>query len=472
MITKQTDKRTVPSSKQKSYGDIVAYLDSNWSFERSTKTLERMKQLDKALGSPCKKLNTIAISGTNGKSLTIHFVTRLLKEEGLSVGTFSDPHILTYNERFAVNGETMSNKAFTDLANEVIATAQLNNIEATSREILTMMALLHFTAHNVEVAVLEVTEGGKFDPTSICAHKVAAITRVTEDDTHESHSSIEDTIKDIMGVVTKETWLVSGDQNKTNLNVMQAATEKQHGYWAMPIRKLSALAYPFEQLHGRCAALAERVCSLFAEHVIVAGGATVVQDSLLVKQKGRRGRPTLEAKRQSELNPKRTLEQFWREISTALPGRFQLLEKEKPTVLLDNAANIDAFTNLLLGIRLMHYQRPLKGLTLIVGTNGSELDSVEFLKLIRYFFKKTSGQIFLCPVTTKTLSHTHAATWDIEKVANELKNMKVKARTFKSFKEAVEIAKKGVDERNGLVVITGSQAIVTQYWNHKGTKKL
>jgi hypothetical protein len=101
---------------------------------------------------------------------------------------------------------------------------------------------------------------------------------------------------------------------------------------------------------------------------------------LLTKQKGRRGRPTLEAKRQSEMNPKKTIGQFWKEEHGTLPARFQVLDKEKPTILLDNASNLDAFKNLLLGIRLMHYQRPLKGLSLIIGGTNQDLDFEEFYK--------------------------------------------------------------------------------------------
>ena len=48
----------------------------------------------------------------------------------------------------------------------------------------------------------------------------------------------------------------------------------------------------------------------------------------------------LEAKRQSELNPKKTVEQFWKENTNELPARFQLLDKEKPSILLDNASNL------------------------------------------------------------------------------------------------------------------------------------
>jgi len=193
---------------------------------------------------------------------------------------------------------------------------------------------------------------------------------------------------------------------------------------------------------------------------------------LLTKQKGQRGRPTLEAKRQSELNPKRTLEQFWKEAQlSTLPARFQLLEKEKPTILLDNASNLDAFTNLLLGIRLLHYQRPLKGLTVILGSNNPNLDMPEFLKLLRYFFKKTSGQVIVCPVE-KIPGLGGDASWDVEKVTNDIKSMKIKAKATKNFKEAFEAAQKSVDERHGLVVITGSSTILAEYWHLKGIKKL
>ena len=55
---------------------------------------------------------------------------------------------------------------------------------------------------------------------------------------------------------------------------------------------------------------------------------------------------------------------------------------------------------------------------------------------------------------------------------NETKTLKLKAKACKSFKEAFEAAQKSVDERHGLVVFTGSPAIVTEFWRYKGVKKL
>lgn len=463
-------KSLLGAAKQRTYAEVTDFFDKKWVMTQDAQTLKRMEALDSALGHPSQKLPTILVAGTNGKSLTIHFTAQLLKTEGIKVGTFYAPHVLTYNERFAINNETISNKAFAEVANEVINTADGLDLKSGSQELLTMMALVYFVQQNVDVVILEVNQGGTYNPANICNAKIATITRVTPSDTTVDDAKLEVMVRDMMGVVKKDTHIISGDQSKTHLHIMQQMAEKAGAHWAMPIRKLAALGYPFEQLHGRCAALAERTAQICAEKIL-SRNTTVVMDSLLTKQKGQRGRPTLEEKRRAELYPKKTIDQFWKETVNELPCRFQLLEKEKPSILLDNACNIDAFKNLLLGIRLLHYQRALKGLTIVVGAAQNTLHSEEFLKLLRYFFKKTSGQLFLCPIEEALPGTGEDTSWNVEQVTNDVKSMKIKARACKNFEEAFELAKKSVDERGGLVVVTGSQSIINQYWKHKGIKK-
>jgi len=469
-ITKQkASKTSVPTGKQRTYTEIVEFLDKQWSTPVDA-SLARMKKLDAAFDYPSKKVQAILVAGTNGKSLTINFTAQLFKAEGLKVGTFSTPHILTYNERLSLNNETISNKSFTEIGNDVIATAEKLGLEAHSQELLTMMALVYFAQENVDVAILEVSEGGTSNPVNICDAKVVTVTRVTGTSIHDTDAQIAEKTKDIMGIVKQGTHIVSGDQSKATLQLMQDLTEAQGGHWAMPIRKLAPLNYPFEQLHGRCAALAERIAQLYVEH-FMKKDTTIIINSLLMKQKGQRGRPTIEAKRELEINPRKTVEQFWKEAACEVPGKFELLDKEKPTLLLDTADTIDAVTNVLLGIRLLHYQRPLKGLTIIIGAAAESLHNEAFLKLCRYFFKKTSGQLLICPITD-VLPGTHEdKSWNVEQVTNDLKTMKIKAKACKNFEEAFDLAKKSVDERHGLVVITGSQSIIAEYWHHKDIKK-
>lgn len=466
----QASKTAVVAGKQRNYNEIIEFLDAHWLPANQKPSLTAITQLDKAFGSLSQKLETILIAGSNGKSLTAHFLTKLLKEEGLNVGIFYAPHILTYNERFALNDEIIANKTFTDLANEVINTCEQLSIPATSLDILTMMSFLYFDQNNVDVAILEISKGGALHPASICTPKIAAISRIVDGADTTPNETNPELIKEVLGIVKSGTYVVSADQSKLNLQIMETITREKGGTWGMPIRKLAPLPYPFEQLHGRCAALAERVAQIYVND-FANDGVVVVNDSLLTKKKGQRGRPTREAKRHLELNPKKTIEQFWKDILSTLPGRFQLLDKEKPSILLDNASNLDAFKNLLLGIRLLHYQRPLKGLTMILASNNNDLNSPEFMKLLRYFFKKTSGNLIVCPVTP-VASQDSVPGWDIEKVTNDIKSMKVKVKAASSFSEAFDAAQKLVDERHGLVVITGSSAIVSEYWQNKGIKKL
>lgn len=470
-IGKQTTKKGAYTSKQRNITEITEFLDKHWGMVDRSGSLERAKQLNQALGLVSDKVPVMMVAGTNGKSLTVHFAAKLLKEEGLKVGTFCSPHVLTYNERISVNNEAISNKSLLEVANEVINATEQLNLTSNSAELLTLMALKYFADQGVDVAIFEIDQDGANHPANICHAKVAAITRVTAENINSNPEKIQNKIKEVVSIVKEGTWVVSGDQSKAHLQILQDLSEAQGGNWAMPIRKLAALPYPFEQLHGRCAALAERIAQMFIENYFN-NDSTITSDSLLSKPKGQRGRPTLEAKKNLELNPKRTLDQFWKESASDLACRFELLDKEKPSILIDNASNIDAFKNLLLGIRLLHYQKSLKGLTIIVGAAKDQLHNEEFLKLIRYFFKKTSGQLFICPIETSLPGVGEDQSWDVEKIANDVKNMKIKSRACKNFEEAFELAKKSVDERNGLVVVTGSKSIVSNYWKLKGIKKL
>ncbi len=464
-------KGTPPLGKSRNYNEIVEFLNANWTPTNDLKSADRMKQLDKALGSPAQKLTTVFVAGTNGKSLTAHFTTKLLKEEGVTVGTLYAPHILTYNERFFVDSDFISNKTFTELANEVIDASEQNKIKATTQELLLALGFLYFAQSGVHVAIIEIEQGGASNPAAaVCSPKIVAITRLTANDADAEGLAFDAAFNEYVTLAKEGTFLVCADQNKTNLKRMSDFAKSIKAEWQMPIRKLTVLPYPFEQLHGRCAALAERIASIFINELAPAELNLDEEVSLLLKKKGQRGRPTLEAKRHSELNPKRTIEHFWKETASTLVGRFQIFDKEKPTILIDNASNIDAFENFLLGVRLLHYQRSLKGLTLVVGCYDDVLNYQEFLRLLRYFFKKTSGQIIVCPAPAK--EGVFSTSWDPEKVAQDMKTLKIKARASESFKEAFEVAKKSVTDRNGLIAIVGCSALLTEYWNNKGIKKL
>ncbi len=460
----QVKKRSTTSSgKARSYNEVVEFLERLDHIDYSQAAVERMKKLDQVCDNVSSKLDIILVGGTNGKSSSIHFATKLLKEEGFKVGSTLSTHILTPNERISADTQGISNKAFADTLNDVINKAELNSVKATSFELITIASLLYYVQEKMNVALLEVGYGGKYDATAAFNPKIVAITRVAEDHIGLLDKDLDNVALEMVEIAKPGSWFISAEQSKIRLQKMKVWGEERNILWAMPIRKLAALPYIFEQLYGRIASLGERIAQIYVEEV-KQKFSPFLRGNLLATQKGQRGRPTLEAKRHAELNPIKTLKSFWNEQFDLLRGRFELLDKEKPSLLLDNAGNLDALTNLFLGIRLLHYQKPLKGLTLLIGLSKT-INPLEAIKLTRYLLKKVSGQIFFVPLSDKEPCH------DPIDLANIAKELNVKAKGCKTFAEAYEQAKISIDERDGLLVISGSNSLVTEYWKYRSIKR-
>ena len=128
--TKIQNKKTPLSHPNRTYNEVVHYLDTNWS---QTTSLVAISQLDENFGSLSKKLNIAVVSGTSGKSTTIHYACKLFQEEGLKIGAFYAPHITLYNERFSINNEFISNKK---LAASITALVLSQNHRASHDKIL------------------------------------------------------------------------------------------------------------------------------------------------------------------------------------------------------------------------------------------------------------------------------------------------------------------------------------------------
>ncbi len=458
MITSTSTISKVEQHLEKSvhYGDIIARLETAHVAEYSAKAVERMTRLDAALGFISQKIDIILVGGTNGKSLTIHFASKLFKEEGIIAGECYSSHILSYNERICINQHPLNNKAFSEAVATVLAACDKEHIAATAFEITTMASLMYFVQEGLSVALVEVGQGGCFDATAAFPAKLVAITRVADDNKEILGSDLDVVAQQMVGLARPGIWVISAEQSKLRLQKMKEFALKNDILWAMPLRKISALPYIYEQLYGRAASLGERIAQMYQEKIKNIFSPFLTGSSLSIRQ-GQRGRPTLEAKRHAVLNPVRTLKSFWTEQLDLLRGRFELLDKEKPTILLDNADNLDALDNLLLGIRLLHYQRSLKGFVLILGVS-IHIDLDEALRSIRYLLRKVSGTVFFIELPGGDASHS------LQQLLRSAELFGINARAFISFKEAFDEAKTMVDERHGLIAATGSAKVVASYW--------
>src|SRR3954471_2351782 len=114
-----------------SYADALAYLDAHASYEKTGRiespTVERMRTLVEAMGDPQFTYPVLHITGTNGKGSTSQMITRLLMAHGLSVGTYTSPHLEPLNERISRNGEPIPDD---EPAEQIAAVADIEGIVA------------------------------------------------------------------------------------------------------------------------------------------------------------------------------------------------------------------------------------------------------------------------------------------------------------------------------------------------------
>ncbi|MDP9271318.1 MAG: Mur ligase family protein [Chloroflexota bacterium] len=147
-----------------------------------------MTRLLDELEHPERTLRGALVGGTNGKGSVVAMVRSVLQAAGQRVGTMPKPHLVSYRERIAIDGEAVSRERFAAAIAAVLpavdrAAAALG--PPTEFEVLTAAALAELARSRVDVAVVEVGLGGRLDATNVVDLGVAAITNVQHD--HEKY---------------------------------------------------------------------------------------------------------------------------------------------------------------------------------------------------------------------------------------------------------------------------------------------
>ena len=141
--------------------------------------LERVGAVARRLGIGRPGRQVITVGGTNGKGSTVAFLEAMARAAGLSVGAYTSPHLLRYNERVRIQGEPATDAALC-AAFEAIESAR-GETPLTYFEYGTLAALLLFESAGLDLAILEVGLGGRLDATNIIDPDCAVITTVDLD---------------------------------------------------------------------------------------------------------------------------------------------------------------------------------------------------------------------------------------------------------------------------------------------------
>jgi dihydrofolate synthase / folylpolyglutamate synthase len=172
--------------------------------------LERMDQVLALFDHPEKTFPSFHIAGTNGKGSTAAMIHRILCSAGYRTALYISPHLVSFTERMRIGEEEITPEEVVALAHEIWQRPDAANIELTFFEIVTVMAILYFSRRQVDLAVIEVGLGGRFDATNLVRSVVSVITTISKD--HEAFlgSDIASIAREKGGIIKKEVPVVCG----------------------------------------------------------------------------------------------------------------------------------------------------------------------------------------------------------------------------------------------------------------------
>lgn len=176
--------------------------------------LSRVAAVAKKLHIPTRlpsSTHVITVAGTNGKGSCVTALQHLCLANGRTVGAFTSPHMLRYNERIQINGQEVSDAQICDAFARIDFAR--DDISLTYFEFGTLAALLLFNDQPLDYWLLEVGLGGRLDAVNIVDADVAIITSIDLD--HESWlGSTRDVIAcEKAGIIKTHSQVICADEN-------------------------------------------------------------------------------------------------------------------------------------------------------------------------------------------------------------------------------------------------------------------
>ena len=192
----------------------LAYLDEHASYDKTGRvdspTVEPIAKLSSAMGDPHLAQPVIHVTGTNGKGSTVQMISRLLMAQGLTVGTYTSPHLERINERIKRNGESISDEEFAEAIAGVADMEAITGVRPTYFEAVTAAAFRWFADVAVDVAVVEVGMLGRWDATNIVESQVAVVTNIGLDHTEFAGPTTVDIAREKAGIIKPGSAAVIG----------------------------------------------------------------------------------------------------------------------------------------------------------------------------------------------------------------------------------------------------------------------
>ncbi|MBD3413042.1 MAG: hypothetical protein GF421_01250 [Candidatus Aminicenantes bacterium] len=181
--------------------------------------LDNVRAVVEKLNNPHQDFPIIQVAGSNGKGSVCAMVTRILSLHQIKCGLFTSPHLVEAEERIRIGNELIPRDRFCRLLSLLKEVIQQLIKEKTLKtpptyfELMTLLALLYFRKEQVDMAVLEVGMGGRFDATTVVNPDVTAITTISNEHQEYLGDSLSQIALEKAGIIKPGIPVVSGVEN-------------------------------------------------------------------------------------------------------------------------------------------------------------------------------------------------------------------------------------------------------------------
>lgn len=319
-------------------------------------SLERVELALDYLGNPQKTFKAVHITGTNGKTSTSRMVERLAAATGMRTGRFTSPHLHTIRERIALDGEPISAEGFIAAWEDVAPVIELVDAHSAKNggprmsffEVLTVMAYAVFADYPVDVAIVEVGMGGRWDATNVLDQATAVITPIGRDHERWLGSTIGEIAYEKSGIIKPGATVIAAAQpEEAQAQILQAVADKRallrqdvSGYVSFDAR-MDLEAESLARENGGLA-VASRQFAVGGQMLTLVTAAAVYEDVFLPLHGQYQAHNALLALAAAEslfggrALPAQIVENAFAQFTS--PGRLEVV-RTSPTVLVDAAHN-------------------------------------------------------------------------------------------------------------------------------------
>lgn len=342
--------------------------------------LENTYRLLDLLNNPQNDFKSIHIAGTNGKGSTSSFIASILSEMNFSVGLYTSPHLVRFNERIKVNSEEIEDDYLVEMVNYL--KPDIEKIKPTFFEVTTAIAFKYFSDKKVDFAVVETGLGGRLDSTNVLLPEISVITKIGYDHREFLGDTIEDIAREKAGIIKEGVPVIVSQNEEKVKNIFKE----------FAVKKNAEIIFADENyLHSNLQQSIEKLeVKIFSKKT---SNEYLINSPMIGDFQIENLKTSIAAIERLfiEKEIKEAVLNGIKNLKFKLRGRFEVLDT-KPQIILDTSHNSDAIRNFLSSLNKLLSSRKVAIFGIM---RDKEIDDV--IELIESSFDK----IFICQAKTE-----------------------------------------------------------------------